>query len=75
VVLRVLTSRATQKVLLYLGETDLYMAQWLSDFVARNPPLEGDKVRLPCRVFWWDISARAELGSPSIMYACILVLR
>eukprot|EP00884_Botryococcus_braunii_P022409 jgi/Botrbrau1/8852/Bobra.50_2s0011.1 len=43
IVLRVLTSRATQKVLCYLQETDLYVAHWLSDFVSKNPPLEGDK--------------------------------
>lgn len=44
IVLRVLTSRATQKVLCYLQETDLFVAHWLSDFVSRNPPIDGDKV-------------------------------
>ena len=44
VVARVLTSRAVQRVLMHLSETDLHVAHWFSDYCSTNPPMTGDKV-------------------------------
>ena len=44
IVARVLTSRAVQKVLLQLQETDLFVAHWFSEYCSQNPPMTGDKV-------------------------------
>ncbi len=44
IVARVLTSRAVQKVLLQLQETDLFVAHWFSEYCSANPPMTGDKV-------------------------------
>ncbi|GAB4817311.1 hypothetical protein N2152v2_004357 [Parachlorella kessleri] len=46
VVLRLLTVRATQRVLNQLMEFDLLVAQWLNNYVAENPPSEGNKFLL-----------------------------
>lgn len=43
--LKVLTVRATQKVLMQLQELDLHVAGWLSDFCSSHPPAKGDEVR------------------------------
>ena len=43
--LRVLTAKATQRVLYQLQELDLYKAQWFNNYVAANSPSQGDKVR------------------------------
>ncbi|CAL8461906.1 g1437 [Coccomyxa elongata] len=43
IVARVLTSRAVQKVLLQLQETDLFVAHWFSEYCSANPPMTGDK--------------------------------
>jgi hypothetical protein len=45
VVIRCLTARAVQKVLLSLQEVDGWAARWLNTFCATHPPLDGDKVR------------------------------
>lgn len=44
-VLRVLTARATQQVLMELQEVDIFVCQWLNNFAADNPPTTGNKVR------------------------------
>ena len=43
VVLRVLTARSVQKVLMQLGDTDLFVQNWFQNFAADNPPLEGKR--------------------------------
>ncbi len=43
--LKVLTVRATQKVLMQLQELDLHVAGWLSGFCSSHPPAKGDEVR------------------------------
>ena len=44
IVARVLTSRAVQRILIQLQETDLFVAQWLADYCNSHPPMTGDKV-------------------------------
>ena len=44
VVMRVITARATQKLLMQLSELDIHVASWLSNYVSENKPLEGNKV-------------------------------
>jgi hypothetical protein len=48
VILRVLTARATQKLLMQLSELDIHVSSWLSNYVSEHKPLEGNKVRAPC---------------------------
>lgn len=45
--LRVLTLRATQKLLAQLQELDLVVASWLSEFCSTHPPGAGDEVQRP----------------------------
>lgn len=40
--LRVLTARATQKLLLQLQELDLFVAQWLNNYCSEHKPMEGN---------------------------------
>ncbi len=47
VILRVLTARATQKLLMQLSELDIHVSSWLSNYVSEHKPLEGNKVRAP----------------------------
>lgn len=47
VVLRVLTARATQQVLIQQQELDLFVAQWLNNWCSSNPPMEGSAVGGP----------------------------
>ncbi|KAI7844995.1 hypothetical protein COHA_001361 [Chlorella ohadii] len=42
-VLRVLTSKAAQRLLTQLGELDGYKQQWLHNYLAAHPPSEGNK--------------------------------
>lgn len=44
--LRVLTVRATQKLLAQLQELDLVVASWLSEFCSTHPPGAGDEFLL-----------------------------
>lgn len=44
IVARVLTSRAVQRILIQLQETDLFVAHWLADYCNAHPPMTGDKV-------------------------------
>lgn len=41
-VTRVLTARATQRVLMQLSETNLYASQWLESFASEHRPIDGD---------------------------------
>jgi len=41
--MRILTARATQRLLMQLQELDLHVANWLSEFCSRHPPTGGDK--------------------------------
>ena len=43
VVLRVLTARSVQVLLMQLQETDVFVAQYMNNFAAENPPSQ-DKV-------------------------------
>lgn len=43
VVIRCLTARAVQRVLLSLQEVDGWSAKWLNTWCATHPPLDGDK--------------------------------
>lgn len=42
-VLRVLTSKAAQRLLTQLGELDGYKQQWFHNYLASHPPSEGNK--------------------------------
>lgn len=44
IVARVLTSRAVQRILTQLQETDLFVAHWLAEYCNSHPPMTGDKV-------------------------------
>ena len=44
IVARVLTSRAVQRILIQLQETDLFVAAWLAEYCNTHPPMTGDKV-------------------------------
>jgi len=44
VVIRVITARATQKLLMQLSELDIHVAGWLSNYVSEHKPLEGNTV-------------------------------
>jgi hypothetical protein len=44
VVIRCLTARAVQRVLLQLESVDTFTARWLNTYCGAHPPLEGDKV-------------------------------
>ncbi len=46
VVIRVITARATQKLLMQLSELDIHVAGWLSNYVSEHKPLEGNQVRM-----------------------------
>lgn len=53
VVLRVLTARAVQRVLMQLQELDAIIAGWLHNFVADNPPsAEGSQVGTALAARW-----------------------
>ena len=43
VVIRVITARATQKLLMQLGELDVHVASWLSNYVSEHKPLGGQQ--------------------------------
>ena len=45
IVARVLTSRAVQRLLIQLQETDLFVAHWLAEYCSSHPPMTGDKVQ------------------------------
>lgn len=46
VVLRVLTARATQRLLQQLAELDIHLCTWLSAYVSEHRPLDGNKFLL-----------------------------
>lgn len=46
VVLKVLTAKATQRLLFQLQELDIFKAQWLSNYCSENPPSGSNKFLL-----------------------------
>ncbi|KAK9819600.1 hypothetical protein WJX72_000142 [[Myrmecia] bisecta] len=80
VMLRVLTARATQKALLTLQETDMYAANWLSNFASTNPPIEGNKFltklyKEPSVSHVDAISRKTHFISPTLLANRILTMR
>ena len=46
--IRVLTAKAVQKVLMQMGPVDGFTAKWLNSYCADHPPLEGNAVGDAC---------------------------
>eukprot|EP01023_Acetabularia_acetabulum_P049455 TRINITY_DN5281_c0_g1_i1.p1 TRINITY_DN5281_c0_g1~~TRINITY_DN5281_c0_g1_i1.p1 ORF type:complete len:220 (-),score=30.80 TRINITY_DN5281_c0_g1_i1:662-1321(-) len=68
VVLKCLTARAVQKIILELQTSDTQSAQWLNKYCGEHPPLEGDN-------FLLELMGMQNIHSPGDQYGHEFVVR